>query len=118
MQTHFFTKVVLSSLAGILLIVLLATGYVYYENRVSERDQKTLIAAYTEIRNGEFNGPIADYEQIISNSQGMDTDVILQAKASLATSLWWRNEGDDRARAAGFYKGLIQNESLSPFLRA
>lgn len=117
---NFFTPPRIAiALAGVVII----GGLFYYFNTKNPQEENTVTSFNAKIKgaspthvSGDYDTSIKTYGDILESAPDKISET--RAKWFLAANLFRRNEGDDRAKAMGYYKGIINDYSIPAAMRA
>lgn len=116
------TKSFRSKLTIFMPVILIVGGVFYYytnkppkENTMTSFNAKVKSAIPGHV-SGDYVTSIQTFSDLVKNAPDKITET--RAKWFLAANLFRRNEGDDRARAMAYYKGIINDYSIPAAMRA
>lgn len=115
----FFTPTRLA--AVLFIIVAIIGGLLYYASVVQK--ESTMKSFNTEVRNtvrtyasGDYTTSIKTFGDLLKDAPDKMSEARL--KLLIGINLWRRNEGDDRAKAIGYYQRIVDDYSLPASYRA
>lgn len=114
-------SLVIPLIAGVVLIGGIFFYFILHKNSRHQTFQNFInSAAYQEAlekhHSGDLDAGIKAFTDLANNAPSQDAAV--QAKLKVASDLFFRNRGDDRAQAIQMYKKIISDVSVIPLQRA